>query len=40
MAVVGYTVNGTAVGICSRHSLIRPNGAVDLSKGEKYVLYS
>jgi len=34
-AVPGYLVNGTAVGICSRHSMIRSNGAVDLEKGEK-----
>lgn len=34
-AVPGYAVNGVGLGICSRHSLIRGNGVVDLPKGEK-----
>jgi len=33
----GYAVSGTAIVICSRHALIRRNGAGDLQKGEKYV---
>ncbi|KDR76587.1 hypothetical protein GALMADRAFT_67342 [Galerina marginata CBS 339.88] len=32
----GYAVSGVGVVICSRHSLIRRNGAGDLQKGEKY----
>lgn len=33
----GYAVSGAVLVICSRHCLIRPNGASDLQKGEKYV---
>ncbi|EDR06772.1 uncharacterized protein LACBIDRAFT_299636 [Laccaria bicolor S238N-H82] len=32
----GYAVSGTVIVICSRHALIRRNGAGDLQKGEKY----
>ncbi|KAF8984861.1 hypothetical protein BDQ17DRAFT_1393808 [Cyathus striatus] len=32
----GHSVTGTALVICSRHTLIRPNGAGDLQKGERY----
>ena len=34
----GYAVSGTVAVICSRHCLIRKNGAGDLQKGEKYVV--
>jgi len=34
----GYAVSGAVVVICSRHCLIRRNGAGDLQLGEKYVL--
>ncbi|EDR11734.1 uncharacterized protein LACBIDRAFT_324497 [Laccaria bicolor S238N-H82] len=33
----GYAVSGTAIVICSRHALIRRNGAGDLQKGKKYI---
>ncbi|KIL55518.1 hypothetical protein M378DRAFT_188665 [Amanita muscaria Koide BX008] len=36
MSVPGYSVNGVGLSICSRHCIIRGNGAVDLEKGEKY----
>ncbi|KIJ89696.1 hypothetical protein K443DRAFT_54069, partial [Laccaria amethystina LaAM-08-1] len=32
----GYAVSGAVAVICSRHCLIRRNGAGDLQKGEKY----
>ncbi|PPR08116.1 hypothetical protein CVT24_010770 [Panaeolus cyanescens] len=32
----GYSVTGAGLVICSRHCLVRPNGAGDLQKGEKY----
>ncbi|KAF8993863.1 hypothetical protein BDQ17DRAFT_1392530 [Cyathus striatus] len=32
----GHSVTGTALVICSRHTLIRRNGAGDLQKGERY----
>ncbi|KAF6743253.1 hypothetical protein DFP72DRAFT_1080451 [Ephemerocybe angulata] len=32
----GYAVTGAGLVICSRHCLIRPNGAGDLQKGERY----
>ncbi|PPQ81721.1 hypothetical protein CVT24_003406, partial [Panaeolus cyanescens] len=32
----GYSVSGVGLVICSRHCLIRRNGAGDLQKGEKY----
>ena len=31
----GYAVSGTGLVICSRHSLVRKNGAGDLRKGER-----
>lgn len=31
----GYAVSGTGLVICSRHALVRRNGAGDLQKGEK-----
>jgi hypothetical protein len=31
----GYAVSGTALAICSRHCMIRKNGAGDLQLGEK-----
>ena len=34
----GYAISGAVVVICSRHCLIRRNGAGDLQKGEKCVL--
>ncbi|PPQ96654.1 hypothetical protein CVT26_010318, partial [Gymnopilus dilepis] len=34
MAIPGYIVNGVGLGLCSRHSLVRRNGVVDLPKGE------
>jgi hypothetical protein len=34
----GYAVSGAVVVICSRHCMIRRNGAGDLQLGEKYVL--
>jgi len=33
----GYAVSGVALVICSRHCMIRKNGAGDLQLGEKYV---
>ncbi|KAF9470706.1 hypothetical protein BDN70DRAFT_939490 [Pholiota conissans] len=35
-AIPGYAVNAVGLGLCSRHSLIRGNGVVDLRKGEKF----
>ncbi|KIJ90500.1 hypothetical protein K443DRAFT_116509 [Laccaria amethystina LaAM-08-1] len=32
----GYAVSGVGIVICSRHALVRRNGAGDLQKGEKY----
>ncbi|KAF8335185.1 hypothetical protein F5887DRAFT_892104 [Amanita rubescens] len=32
----GYAVSGNGLALCSRHSLIRRNGAGDLQKGERY----
>ncbi|PPQ80537.1 hypothetical protein CVT24_002657 [Panaeolus cyanescens] len=32
----GYSVTGAGLVICSRHCLVRPNGAGDLQKGERY----
>ncbi|RXW11429.1 hypothetical protein EST38_g14426, partial [Candolleomyces aberdarensis] len=32
----GYSVTGAGLVICSRHGLVRPNGAGDLHKGERY----
>ncbi|KAG2003598.1 hypothetical protein CC2G_004190 [Coprinopsis cinerea AmutBmut pab1-1] len=32
----GYNVTGAALVICSRHGLVRRNGAGDLQKGERY----
>lgn len=34
-AVPGYSVNGTALVLCSRHSMVCKNGVGDLQKGEK-----
>ena len=34
----GYAVSGTLLVICSRHCMIRKNGAGDLQLSEKYVL--
>jgi hypothetical protein len=34
----GYLVSGVVAVICSRHCMIRKNGAGDLQKGEKYVI--
>lgn len=31
----GYAVSGTGLVVCSRHALVRRNGAGDLPKGEK-----
>ena len=35
----GYEVSGTVLVICSRHCMIRKNGAGDLQLGEKYVFW-
>ncbi|TEB28142.1 hypothetical protein FA13DRAFT_1794138 [Coprinellus micaceus] len=32
----GYAVTGAGLVICSRHCLVRPNGAGDLQRGERY----
>jgi hypothetical protein len=34
----GYGVSGAVVVICSRHCLVRRNGAGDLQLGEKYMV--
>ncbi len=37
VSLPGYSINGVGLAICARHSMVRPNGAGDLAKGEKYV---
>ncbi|KAJ8487283.1 hypothetical protein ONZ45_g14392 [Pleurotus djamor] len=32
----GYAVTGVCLGVCARHEMIQPNGAVDLQVGERY----
>jgi hypothetical protein len=35
----GYGSTGAGMGLCARHEFIQRNGAGDLQKGERYIIF-